>query len=175
MLQVTVRIRPCVIIQGNLDVGEIFVFLPDSTQCAEQIYFTPCERLPAKITSAGACRGELCLPGSHSALDVWVRQGWLPMGRAHKSSSGISLLMLFWIINKYWLSCMPAAIIHYKPSVWDEAKLLCAQLCWLDSHFLWSQLKDCPVAASKKYVKITCLVNIYILWWVQQLSVYNKE
>lgn len=75
MLQVTVRICPCAIIQGNPDVREIFAFLPDSTQCAEQIYFMPGERRPAKITSAGACEGELCLPGSHSALDGWVRQG----------------------------------------------------------------------------------------------------
>lgn len=75
--------------------SEIFVFLPDSLQCAEQIYFMPFERLPAKITSAGACKGELCLPGSCSVLDVWVRQGQLRMGRFHKSSSDISLLMLF--------------------------------------------------------------------------------
>lgn len=68
---------PRVITQGNPDVREIFVFLPDFTQCAEQIYFMPCERLPAKITSAGACEGELCLPGSHPALDGWVRQGEL--------------------------------------------------------------------------------------------------
>lgn len=58
---------PCVITQGNPDVREILVFLPDFTQCAEQIYFMPCERLPAKITSAVlvrvscACLGVLLL------------------------------------------------------------------------------------------------------------------
>lgn len=47
---------------------EIFVFLPDSPQCAEQIYFTPCESLPAKkshqqvlVRVSCACLGVILL------------------------------------------------------------------------------------------------------------------